>query len=158
MLSFDESIIHFVNSFARKSYVFDSVMKFLSNNCLLKGGIVLMIILSLWFKKCEAERRMEIRKIIIATIFAAFLGMFIARSLALSLPYRPRPLHNQKLEFKLPHTMKREVLSGWSSFPSDHGTLFVALGTGIFLISPEIGTAVFIYIIWDWPINSDQSL
>jgi hypothetical protein len=31
------------------------------------------------------------------------------------------------------------LLSGWSSFPSDHACLFFALATGLCLISPVIG-------------------
>jgi undecaprenyl-diphosphatase len=74
--------------------------------------------------------------------------IFIARVLALSLPFRPRPAHNPELVFQLPYGVAATNLEGWSSFPSDHAALLFALVTGIFFISRILGALIAVYLLF----------
>jgi undecaprenyl-diphosphatase len=71
--------------------------------------------------------------------------MALARSLALILPFRLRPLHEESLYFLLPYGMSPTTLESWSSFPSDHAALFYTLSTGLFFISKKVGIFTLVY-------------
>ena len=77
---------------------------------------------------------------------ASFLAIVIARTLALTLPFRSRPLHNPALHFHIPYGVDENVLINWSSFPSDHAVLFFTLATIIFLVSRRLGIVAFLYV------------
>jgi undecaprenyl-diphosphatase len=63
------------------------------------------------------------------------------------LPFRLRPLHEESLHFLLPFGMTTTVLEGWSSFPSDHAVLFIALSTGLLFVSRWVGTFSLSYTV-----------
>jgi undecaprenyl-diphosphatase len=67
----------------------------------------------------------------------------LARALALTLPFRLRPFHEEGLVFLLPYGMET-VLEGWSSLPSDHAALYFSLSTGLLFISRKAG----IFALW----------
>lgn len=73
--------------------------------------------------------------------------MLIARVMALTLPMRLRPIHEETLAFLPPHGMEKATLEfeGWSSFPSDHAFLFFALGTGFLFVSRKAGILALAY-------------
>ena len=142
---FDSTIINFLNKFSHHSWVFDNALAFLADNNLVKGGIFTIIIWFFWFK--NSERKANIREHIIAIILSCFIAMLLARILAVSLPYRERPLHEAALNFLLPYGIKPTALTNWSSFPSDHAVLFFTLSTGFLFISKKLGILAFIYTI-----------
>ena len=79
---------------------------------------------------------------------ACFLAIVTARTLALTLPFRSRPLHNRALHFQVPYGVDENVLVNWSSFPSDHAVLFFTLATIIFLVSHRLGIFAFLYVFF----------
>lgn len=143
MNPFDLTIIEFLNQFSQASKIADSTIKFISGNHLTKGGVLLIIFWWGWFRTNKHQSFVQAR--LIATLFSCFIGMVLARALALLLPFRLRPLHEDGLSFTLPYTMQPTALEQWSSFPSDHAVLFYALSTGIFYISKRAGIAALIY-------------
>ena len=72
--------------------------------------------------------------------------MFLGVILANALPFRLRPFHQPGIDFRLPFGITTDILGGWSSFPSDHATLFSGLFTGIFLISRRLGFLSIFYV------------
>jgi undecaprenyl-diphosphatase len=143
MNSFDSSIINFLNKFSHHSWLFDNIANFLSINNIVKGGIFCILLWWLWFKDNEHQR--YTREHIIAIVIGCFIAVFLARALALLLPYRERPLHEATLNFILPYGIDPYTLIKWSSFPSDHAVLFFTLSTGLIFISKKIGIIAFIY-------------
>jgi hypothetical protein len=77
----------------------------------------------------------EGRRRLAATIPLALFGIVLARTLAVVLPFRERPLRTAALQFQTPHGLRPTVLYGWSSFPSDHAVLFVTLAVGSLMAS-----------------------
>jgi undecaprenyl-diphosphatase len=143
---FDSSIINFFNKFSQQSWVFDNISSFLAGNNLVKGGIFTIAIWWLWFKTFKTnEEKSDVRERIISIILSCLTAVLLARTLALLLPYRERPLHEVALNFILPFGMDSSALTTWSSFPSDHAVLFFALCTGLLFISKKIGIYAFIY-------------
>lgn len=143
MNGFDLGIIHFLNAFARHSALFDNIVVFLSGNNLLKGGVLVALMWWVWFN--DEERRSDNRQYLISTLIASLVAIVVARALALLLPFRNRPMHEDGVGFVLPFGLKPETLDGWSSFPSDHATLFFCLSAGLTFISRRLGTFAFAY-------------
>lgn len=143
MNSFDIETISYLNQFSQLSWTADFTVKFISENHLIKGGILLAIFWWGWFRVSKNQQFVQVH--LIATLFGCFAAMVLARALALLLPFRLRPLHEETLNFTLPYSIKPTALEGWSSFPSDHAVLFYALSTGIFYISKKAGIFAIIY-------------
>jgi undecaprenyl-diphosphatase len=146
MNGFDAGIIHFLNQFAQRSWFADCLISVVADNDLLSGGFIMSIFWWAWFRDDKAEEKD--RQFILSTIFLASLALFLARALALLLPFRERPLRNPMLEFHVPFGVDAHVLLGWSSFPSDHAVFFFALATSIFFLSRRLGIAAFSYVFF----------
>ena len=142
MNGFDTAVLGFFNQLAQRSWAVDSLIMTISDSDALKGYLSLPLIWWAWFR---VPHREDHRQAVLLTILAAFAAMAVARALQLVLPYRPRPVHTAGLDFTLPHTMPADFLAGWSSFPSDHASLFFALAAGLWLVSPLVGAFAFLH-------------
>src|SRR5680860_570907 len=143
MNSFDSEILSFVNQFSQHSWMFDRLIGFLATNPLLKGGVLATILWWAWFKR--EDHPSHNREYVILTLFNCFIAELLARILALTLPFRLRPLHEEGLHFLLPYGITPNLLEGWSSFPSDHAVLFFTLSTGLLFISRKAGVFALLY-------------
>ncbi len=141
--AFDYRIMSFLNQFARRSWALDTFLFLLDSNRLTAAPILVLLWWG-WFK--QGEDRTRNREIILGGILSSFLAVFAARALALTLPYRERPLRNPLLHFHLPYNMMAGRLLSWSSFPSDHGALWFCLATTVLLVSRRAGIFVIAYI------------
>ena len=140
--SFDTGIICFLNGFSHRSWLFDRVVVLLEVNTLLKGGLAMTVFWWLWWRRKPSD---EERRILLFGLLASFAGLLLARSLALLLPFRQRPLRNPLLHFQIPYTLDPKTLIGWSSFPSDHATLFFSLAVTFLFVSQALGIVAFVY-------------
>ena len=142
----DRAIVTAVNGLAGRWPALDRVALVLAGNHLVKGGIVMALVWSAWF--CRGGRRLAIerRKTLIATLAAAAVAVVVSFVVQTLLPYRPRPIHDPTLVLRVPIGLPSDVMANWSSFPSDHATLFFALATGLFFVSRALGTAAAIYV------------
>ena len=143
MNPFDVWIVSFLNCFAGRSWAFDTFMSEISGNSFIKGGVFTALLWWVWFQTDDKED--ERREFVLYGVAASFLAIVIARTLALTLPFRSRPLHNPALHFHIPYGVDENVLINWSSFPSDHAVLFFTLATIIFLVSRRLGIVAFLY-------------
>jgi len=143
--SFDVAIITFFNQFAQRSWTLDYITVFICYSELMKGGAVIPLFWWAWFTGDGDQRRR--RQIVIMTILASFIALFIARALAITIAYRPRPAQLPELGFVAPYTVNSLRLKGWNSFPSDHASLFFTLAIGLIMISRKLGLVVLAYVI-----------
>jgi membrane-associated phospholipid phosphatase len=141
---FDASILHFLNMFAQHSWVFDRTVVLLEANMLFKGVLAMSVFWWLWFR--DANGPSQQRSILLFGLIASNVGIVVARMMAHFLPFRERPLHNPSLHFQLPFAADPTALIGWSSFPSDHATLFFGLAFTFFCVSRPLGIAAFAYV------------
>ncbi len=140
---FDSSVIHFLNGFSQKSFFFDRMMNFLVDNYFLKGAMVVAVFWYLWFRKSVNTNK--VREGIVITIISSFIAIILGRLLALTLPFRVRPVYDPSVIFLKPYRFGAYDLGNWSSFPSDHAIMYFALATGIFLISKKLGILTYLY-------------
>ncbi|MBK8945688.1 MAG: phosphatase PAP2 family protein [Ignavibacteriae bacterium] len=143
MLMLDLIIIEYLNQFSQQSLFFDKFIVFLSNNNLLKGGILSFAIWWAWF--FNRNSNFGNRILVISNLVGSFIAMATARILAVILPFRHRPIHDDELSFEVPHGMNAFLLEGWSSMPSDHAVLYFTLASGLFFISRIVGFFAIIY-------------
>jgi len=143
MNQFDLTVINFLNRFSRHSWTFDNTLLFISENHLIKGAVLIVILWWGWYR--PNKNQLCIRIHIISTILGCFLAMAIAKSLVVLLPFRPRPLHNEGLDILLPYGMKPSDFESATSLPSDHAALFFALSAGMFFISRGAGILAIVY-------------
>jgi undecaprenyl-diphosphatase len=144
MNSFDSSIIAFLNSFARHSWAFDSFVYMISGNDLLKGGVIVALIWWAWFRP-DAHKD-DTRRHLMCAIFACLVAVLIARGLAIMLPFRDRPMAVAAFHFQRPFGADEGGLINWSSFPSDHATVFFSLAMSIFIVWRTAGIAALAYV------------
>lgn len=143
MSPLDDVLLVFINQLAQRSWTFDSLVVLISDTPLAKGYLVLPLFWWAWFRRREGDE--QDRRTVILTLFAGFVAVFLARFLQVTLPFRLRPIHTATLEFTAPYSLPDMVLSGWSSFPSDHACLFFTLATGLWLVSPLIGSLAMLH-------------
>jgi undecaprenyl-diphosphatase len=145
MNSFDSSVIHFLNAFAGRSPAFDSIVVLMGANVLLRGGLI--VILFWWAWGQADEKNPKERELLLFGLFASAFAVLIARILALTLPFRVRPLQNPALAFKPPYSLDPSALIHWSSFPSDHATVFFCLAVSLWLASKRLGAVALGYAV-----------
>lgn len=138
----DMTILQLFNSVAHHSINFDSAIVYLEKSNLLKGGVIVPMLWLVWFNKQDNDKNKEYMA---ATIAVSLLAIVIARTVALILPFRPRPIFNTSISFQAPFSLDGSSLEGWSSFPSDHAVFFFTLATGIFLVNRLVGSIAILY-------------
>lgn len=137
----DSNAISFLNGFARHSRSFDLIAAGIGTNHLTKGAVI-PVLWWLWFRGGNEKRDREFLAFGILNSMAAVL---VARALANLLPYRERPLRNLALHFDIPFGVEPDSLIHWSSFPSDHAVIFVALSVSILFVSRAAGLLALAY-------------
>jgi undecaprenyl-diphosphatase len=145
MNSLDSSIVSYLNLFARKSWLLDQTVAFISVNYLLKGGVLMVFVWWAWFR--TENKGSRDREHLIATTLSCVVALSVGRIMVLALPFRLRPLHEDGLNFLIPYGVATNALGTLSSFPSDHAVLFFALVTGLFFISKALGAFALCYTI-----------
>jgi len=129
---FDVSILSFLNRYSRHSHAFDCLVTILASNQLTKGGIIVAFYWWVWFRRSNKSRDHEF---LVFGLMASLVAIAVARGLSLLGPFRERPLRDPALHFVMPFGMSSEVLIHWSSFPSDHAAVFLALSYAIYLVA-----------------------
>jgi undecaprenyl-diphosphatase len=145
-IPFDWRVLTYLNQFAGHSQLLDKFVVALSEAALLKGGVVVTVLLWIWFR--GGDRQKNNRELVIMTLIVSTCSVLLARALALILPFRERPLRLPALHFRLPYSMDPNSLAGWSSFPSDHAAFFFAASMCIFFVSRELGVLAFLQSIF----------
>jgi undecaprenyl-diphosphatase len=145
MNPFDALLMNFINGFSRQSLLFDKFMVAVVDLNLLKGGILVGLIWALWFGSINEAQREPIRERMLSALIGCFAALVAARILALTLPFRYRPVHEPDLDFVVPYEMQVAWLEDWSSFPSDHAILFLTLCFSFWFASRRSGLFALIY-------------
>jgi undecaprenyl-diphosphatase len=135
---FDFHIEQWLNHFVGHYPWFDKLMLVCDGSYLLSSVVIVFLI---WLAVFDARRPGQLRahyELIFASTFFAMLATLAARGLAISLPFRARPIATPSLAFVSPGAGTLSLID-WSSFPSDHATLFFALSVGLLLVSRPLG-------------------
>lgn len=145
---FDAGIVLYVNGLASRVSWLTPAMTVINDHNLLKTGpIVILVWVGFFPRSGTAQEILEKRRTIAATASLALFGVVYARTLAVLLPFRERPLRTAALPFHVPPILGRSVLHGWSSFPSDHAVLLVGLSVGLWMTSRLLGGLALFYTL-----------
>ncbi len=146
MNNFDVGAELFLNQFVGRHQWFDRIIGLTHATNLLQGGVMVLLIVFLLF---DHNRPGQLRKgfeLLLGSVFFSIFAVLTARGLALSLPFRARPLADASLHFRAP-AGESLVLINWSAFPSDHAALFFALAAAILMVSKRAGLLAFAWAI-----------
>jgi undecaprenyl-diphosphatase len=137
--SFDVGLELFLNRFVYRSHLFDQMMSAAASSYLLRGGLIVVIVWYALFDKRAGGRLRKRSELLMGAILISAFATLAARGLALTLPFRTRPVASPDLHFQVAFRSEVLDLFGWSSFPSDHAVLFFPLSTGVFFVSRRLG-------------------
>jgi undecaprenyl-diphosphatase len=135
---FDTHIILFLNQFANHWPWFDWLVSRAYSTNLIGCGTTMALA---WWALFDRETEDQLSKgheLLLGAFLFCGLAVLAARGMALSLPFRTRPMWTPALQFQVPHGASLTLL-GWSSFPSDHASVLYALATGILFVSRPLG-------------------
>lgn len=145
MNSFDTVILGFLTQTHLPSLL-NHAIRVIAGLYTFKGFLLIPLLWWIWFEP-DARRDWQ-REMVIATVASGLIALAVGRLLAHFLPFRERPIFNPDLHLHFASDSLREAgLSGFSSFPSDHAMLWMAISMGIFLIWRGIGTLALLYTV-----------
>ncbi len=141
--SLDHTIIHSLNAGAGAVPWLDRLIVMLTNSDLVKGGAIIALFWAIWFgAKAVPERH----RILLCSLLASLGALFVARVCAAVLPHRLRPVLDPAQHFRPPVGLPDQSnWTTWSSFPSDHSALFVAIIAGIWIVNRRVGIFATLY-------------
>jgi membrane-associated phospholipid phosphatase len=133
MNAFDLAIQTWLVHFGSSSFVFTHVIHAIVDFYLVKGVVPLAILCAIWFKPGDSQQWR--REMVVASVCAGLVAFLFGRLSALALPFRLRPIYDPNLHLMFP--LSSEMGTGmrfWSSFPSDHAAIWMAMSVGIFFV------------------------
>jgi undecaprenyl-diphosphatase len=144
---FDVLLFHAVNSWCG-NWTLDRLAAFEESNQFFKGGLLLAAYWWFWFAGRNPEREATRRRII-AVLIGVFLGLALARTLAVLLPFRVRPMYVDGIGYHSPSLQFPMDMESWSSFPSDMATYFFGLAFGLYGLSRRVGVFFLVFsAVW----------
>jgi len=145
MNRFDTVILEFLTGIQLPALA-DHAIRVMVGLYTFKGYFLIPLLWWIWFQ--PHPRREWRREIVIATAASGLISLAVGRSLARCLPFRQRPMFSPDLHLHFASMSLREAqLSTFSSFPSDHAMLWMAISVGIFLVWRGIGTLAMLYTV-----------
>ena len=148
MNAFDLHILRFFDTFSGSYPSVDFWISVLADSDLFKGYVVMAFVWGIWFLPTSSAADLaRQREYLTATLIGCLVALIVARGLAMVLPFRPRPFGTPEFEHNFALGRAQRGLDKWTSFPSDHATLFAALAAGLWLASRRTGWLLCTYVM-----------
>ena len=136
----DDRLLLWVNQFMTLWPVFDRSVAWLLTASILKLAPFVLVICWFWFDRSPAQSHR--RHLLVEAVFTGFLALVVGRVLALTLPFRLRPLVRPDLGFVADLETGART---WSAFPSDHAVVAFALAASMLRLSPKVGAWMMLH-------------
>jgi membrane-associated phospholipid phosphatase len=144
MNAFDTAIQTWLVPIGSSSFLFTHTVHLIAAFYFTKGVVPLAILCGIWFQPGDSQQLR--RETVVATLCAGFAAFLLGRLLALTLPFRLRPLYDPAVHLTFPLSDQTgEGMRLWSAFPSDHAALWMAIAVGIFLVWRWIGVLAILH-------------
>jgi undecaprenyl-diphosphatase len=85
MNAVDLYVLKFLNNFAHRSNVFDASVSFLTDQALLKGGLLTAVLWLAWFRPDPSQKLR--RELVISTLAATITSLVLAKVIRSLLPF-----------------------------------------------------------------------
>jgi len=145
MNSFDTSIETYLSTI-HFGYLTTQTIEVIADLYSFKGLVLIPLLWWMWFQR-DARNEWR-REMVLATLLSGILALVVGRLLTHLLPFRVRPVYSSELHLHFAgHAIEDAQLTSWSSFPSDHAMLWMAVATGIFLVWRRIGVLAILYTV-----------
>ena len=115
IVALDDRVVVWLGQFVSKWPLFNLFVAWLIDARIVKFLPFVLVICWFWFERTPMQELR--RKILLESVMTSLVAVFVARLLALTLPFRDRPVANPGLHLVIP---LETGLRTWSSFPSDH--------------------------------------
>jgi undecaprenyl-diphosphatase len=146
MSGFDLSVLKALFAFVHWCPWLDPIFRHLVSDDFLKGGVVMAVFWWMWFR--DDKPVCEKREFVIYAFVSSSAAIILGRLLALSIPFRVRPLQNPLYDFPFPPTAAGDIPRSWNSFPSDHAILFFCLAAALWMVSRRIGVLALCHALF----------
>ena len=130
----DDRIVAWLSQFVSRWPLFNLFVAWLIDARIVKFIPFVLVICWFWFEKTALQELR--RRTLLEAVLTSLAAVFVARFLALTLPFRDRPVANPDLHLVIPF---EAGLRTWSSFPSDHAIVAFALAASLARVSPLVG-------------------
>jgi membrane-associated phospholipid phosphatase len=145
MNSFDSSIETYLSNIHFDPFAIRTI-EAIADLYTFKGLVLIPVLWWMWFQ--QDERCKWRREMVLATLLSGLVALFVGRLLTHWLPFRVRPIYSAELHLHFAGSnIKDALLTSWSSFPSDHAMLWMAVATGTFLVWRGIGVLAILYTV-----------
>ncbi len=144
MFDFDIVLITAINGLAGQNFTLDSFAVLIRSNPMIKALPLILILSYFWFRRKGDQA--STRAKVLATFVLSVTSLFVGRVLAVLLPFRLRPLHQDDVAINMAIGLPEQTLSKWSSMPSDHAILYTTLATCIFCIHKGYGLLALLHV------------
>lgn len=143
MNGFDLTILTFLTGHAFSTKLVTEVVQAVAGLYTFKGLVFGPVLCWIWFRPSPRVERD--REVVIATLVSGVVALLLGRLLAHYLPFRVRPIYNPDLHLHFPASEGEHEMRFWSSFPSDHAMMWMAVATGLFFVSLRLGIGAILY-------------
>ena len=93
MNALDSATIAFVNQFAGRAPLFDSVVNTIQTNQLLTGELAIAVYWWLWFRRVSADEERRTREILVVSVIGVVAAVVLSIVLAPLFSAHGRPIH-----------------------------------------------------------------
>lgn len=143
MADLDVALVLWLNQYSQRYPVVDTLMATVFAYQLFRGAVIVAL---LWWAWMGSRTRLVTDDLfLVRTVLGIIVALAVARGLQNFLWHRPRPLHDQALDFRVPLGGTEDALKDWSSFPSDHAVLVAALVVAVLLLNRSLGILAAIW-------------
>jgi undecaprenyl-diphosphatase len=143
----DLSVLGFLNRFARRSPVIDTLIWRTNGSYFLEGGVLMALFWGACFSASDDPVGRGKREIVISSLIGVYTTALLAVVLRVALPFRPRPFMDPALTFLVPYLPHGVSPSNAStSFPSGHAVTFFALAAGLWFLSARLALLGFVHV------------
>lgn len=132
--AFDERLFVWLDPYLLRWPLLNLFLRWLLDAHIVKFVPIVLVMVGIWFARRPDRETTRCR--LVEAVLASLAALFVARILALTLPFRERPVANPELHLAVPLDAG---LRTWSSFPSDHAVMAFALAASLVRVSPWLG-------------------
>jgi len=144
LLGWDGSVVAWANHFVGRWPTFDLFVAWLLKAHVTRFLPLIVAMCWLWFQ--PHPRQEARRQVLLEALVLSFVSLFLARALALALPFRERPLAAADLALSVPQAVETGLRT-WSSFPSDHAVLAFVMAVSLWRVSRPVGAWAVLHAV-----------